>query len=149
MKTVEIFGILYEQEDNGYDPTINEDVVKKITIFRRPKRESRVGLFKDKIFQQIPKNLVNILTEALREEFNDLIDIEITTQGYLKIIKELPFDLSWSLSINEVTKESNEVIALLKDWENKLKKGEKVNGRGGEVLEKYYPAICKMARKII
>lgn len=148
MKTVDILGITYEIEDEGYDPTIEEDVLEKVTLLKRPKREKRAGMYQEKLFQQMPKNLAPILTEALRREFDHLMDIEITAQGDLKLVMEISYEIQWSHGVREVVAQGIEAKVVLKTWESKLKKCERVNGKGGEVLQSYHPAICKMVRKV-
>ncbi len=148
MKTVDILGISYEIEENGYDPTIEEGIIDRVTLLKRSKRENRAGMYQDKLYQQIPKNLAVILTEALRKEFDNLIDIEITGHGDLRLVIELPYELQWSSGMREVAEKGLEVKELLKTWESSLKKCEKVNGKGGEILQTYHPAICMMVRKL-
>ncbi len=146
MKKVDILGINYVVE-NGYHPTLDEKILKRVTILTREKKESRVGIFNDVLFQKINKNLCGIYTEALRTEFDDFVDIEVSVNGNLKLVIELPFDLSWINAMEKVEAIGSKVKEVLRDWHVKLINGEAVNGKGGAVLNQFRPGIRRVAKK--
>jgi len=148
MKKVDILGINYVVE-NGYHPTLDEKILKRVTILTREKNETRVGIYNDVFFRRINKNLSGIYTEALRTEFDDFIDIEVLVNGYLRLVIELPFDLSWINAVEQVETIGSKVKEVLKDWHVKLINGEAINGKGGAILNKFRPGINRIAKKAL
>ncbi|MBT9130649.1 MAG: hypothetical protein DDT40_00468 [candidate division WS2 bacterium] len=148
MKKVDILGINYVVE-SGYHPTLDEKVLKRVTILTREKKETRVGVYTDVLFQKINKSLSGIYTEALRTEFDDFIDIEVLTNGSLRLVVELPYDLSWISAVEKVETIGSNAKNVLKDWQVKLINGETINGKGGAILNKFRPGISRIAKKAL
>ncbi|MBT9174957.1 MAG: hypothetical protein DDT22_00627 [candidate division WS2 bacterium] len=146
IKKVDILGINYVVE-NGYDPTLDEKILKRVTILTREKKEARAGVYTDILFQKINKSLSAIYTDALRNEFDNFIDIEVLVSGNLRLVVELPFDLSWANAVGNVETIGIKVKEVLKDWHVKLINGEAVNGKGGAVLNQFRPGISRIAKK--